>query len=72
MIKRVDTAAYDTIVAAADGTFEGGTAQVFDLASEGISYSQSNTELMTADMIDTVEEYKQKIIDGDVVPPEKP
>jgi basic membrane protein A len=72
MIKRVDTATYDTIAAAADGTFEGGTAQVFDMASEGISYSKSNTDLMTQDIIDTVEEYKQKILDGEIVPPEKP
>jgi basic membrane protein A len=72
MIKRVDTATHDTIVAAANGTFEGGTAQLFDLASEGISYSTSNTELMTKDIIDTVNEYEQKILDGDIVPPEKP
>jgi basic membrane protein A len=72
MIKRVDTATYDTIVAVADGTFEGGTARVFDLASDGISYSQSNTDLMTQDIIDQVEEYKQKILDGDIVPPIDP
>jgi len=72
MIKRVDTATYDTIVAVADGTFEGGTAHVFDLASDGISYSQSNTDLMTQDIIDQVEQYKQKILDGDIVPPTDP
>ncbi len=72
MIKRVDTATYETIVAVADGTFEGGTASVFDLASEGISYSTSNTELMTQDIIDQVEQYKQKILDGDIVPPIDP
>ena len=72
MIKRVDTATLETIVAVADGTFEGGTAQVFDLAGEGVSYSTSNTELMTQEIIDTVEEYEQKILDGEIVPPEKP
>jgi basic membrane protein A and related proteins len=71
MIKRVDTATYNTIKAAADGTFKGG-AQVFDLASDGISYSTSNTELMTQDIIDTVNQYKEKIIDGTIVPPEDP
>ena len=35
MIKRVDTAVYDAIVAVSDGTFEGGTAQVFGLAERG-------------------------------------
>lgn len=72
MIKRVDTATYDTIVAVADGTFEGGITQVFDLAGEGISYSTSNTDLLTQDIIDQVETYKQKILDGDVVPPLDP
>ena len=72
MIKRVDTATYDTIKAAADGTFEGGIDKVFDLKSDGISYSTSNTELMTQDIIDQVESYKQKILDGTIVPPEKP
>ncbi len=71
MIKRVDTAVYNTIKAATDGTFEGGN-QVFDLKSEGISYSTSNTDLMTQDIIDTVNQYKQKIISGAIVPPEKP
>ena len=42
MIKRVDTAVYDTIVAVADGTFKGG-GQVFGLADEGISYATSAT-----------------------------
>jgi basic membrane protein A len=72
MIKRVDTAVYDTIQAAADGTFEGGKAQVFDLKTDGISYSTSNTEEMTQDIIDQVEAYKQKILDGDIVPPTDP
>jgi basic membrane protein A len=72
MIKRVDTAVYDTIVAVADGTFEGGAAQVFDIASEGISYSTSNTELMTPDIVEAVEEYEQRIVNGDIVPPEDP
>jgi basic membrane protein A len=72
MIKRVETATYDTIVAVSDGSFEGGTAQVFDTASGGIGYSTSNTEQMTQDIIDAVEGYQQQIIDGDIVPPEEP
>ena len=55
MIKRVDTATYDTIKAAADGTFKGGTARSSTSRSEGIGYSTSNTELMTQDIIDQVE-----------------
>jgi basic membrane protein A and related proteins len=72
MIKRVDTATYDTIKAAADGTFEGGKGIVFDLKSDGISYSTSNTKEMSQDIIDQVDAYKQKILDGDIVPPIDP
>ncbi len=71
MIKRVDTAVYDTIVAVADGTFEGG-AQVFGLADEGISYATSNPDLMGQDIVDQVESYKQKILDGTIEVPTEP
>ena len=68
MLKRVDTAVYDTIKATMDGTIEGGKAQVFGLAEDGISYSTSNEELMTQDIVDQVESYKQQILDGEIVP----
>lgn len=72
MIKRVDTATYDTIKSAADGTFQGGKTAVFDLASDGLSYSTSNAKLMTQDIVDTVDSYEQKILDGSIVPPDDP
>jgi basic membrane protein A and related proteins len=72
MIKRVDTAVYDTIAAVADGSFEGGTALVFGLEDEGISYATSNPDLMGQDIADQVEEYKQRILDGEIKVPTKP
>ena len=72
MIKRVDTATLETIKSAADGTFEGGKVIVFDLKGGGISYSTSNTEQMSQDIIDQVEAYKQKLLDGEIVPPIDP
>ena len=71
MIKRVDTAVYDTIVAVADGKFKGGF-QAFGLADEGISYATSNPDLMGQDIVDQVESYKQKILDGDIKVPTEP
>jgi basic membrane protein A len=68
MLKRVDTAVYDAIAAAGDGTLEGGAGQVFGVAQDGISYSTSNADLMTDDIVSVVEDYKQQIIDGAVVP----
>jgi basic membrane protein A and related proteins len=72
MIKRVDTATYDTIKAVADGTFEGGKALVFDLADKGISYATSNPDEMGPEIVSAVKDYAAKIIAGDIVPPEKP
>jgi basic membrane protein A len=70
MIKKVDTAVYNAIKTQADGTFAGGTAQVFGLAQDGVDYSKSNTDLMTDDIISQVDRYKQQIISGDIeVPP---
>jgi basic membrane protein A len=71
MIKRVDTAVYDTIVAANDGTFAGG-GQVFGLADGGISFATSNPELMGPDIVSQVEEYQQKILDGKIEVPTEP
>jgi hypothetical protein len=39
---------------------------------EGVGYSQSNTELMTADIIEIVDGYAEQIIAGDIVVPETP
>ncbi|MDQ3210418.1 MAG: BMP family ABC transporter substrate-binding protein [Actinomycetota bacterium] len=71
MIKRVDTAVYDTIVAVGDGSFEGG-GQVYGLEVEGISYATSNPDLMGPDIVDAVEEAKQQILDGEIEPPTEP
>lgn len=68
MLKRVDTAVYDAIQATSDGSIEGGVGEIFGLAEDGISYSTSNEELMTQDIIDQVEAYKQQILDGEIVP----
>jgi len=68
MLKRVDTVVFDVIGQLGAGSFEGGTAQVFGLAEDGVSYSTSNTDLMTQDIIDEVEKYKADILDGTIVP----
>jgi basic membrane protein A len=72
MLKRVDTAVYDAIKAASEGSLEGGVAQVFGLAEDGVSYSISNTELMTQDIIDAVEAAKAAILNGDIEVPFEP
>jgi basic membrane protein A and related proteins len=72
MIKRVDTAVYDAIEDVADGSFEGGAAQVFGLDNEGISFAESNPDLMGDDIVDAVEEAKGQILDGEIEVPTEP
>jgi basic membrane protein A and related proteins len=71
MIKRVDTAVYDAIKQVGDGDFKTG-GNVYDLAAQGLDYSKSNTQLMTQDIIDQLEQLRQKIISGEITVPEKP
>jgi basic membrane protein A len=69
MIKRVDVAVYDFIKSAVDGAPLTGVT-TFDLASEGVGYSTSNSivEPYTA----KADEYRQQIIDGTIVVPTTP
>jgi basic membrane protein A and related proteins len=69
MLKRVDTAAYEAIKQTGEGNFVSGF-QVFGLAEEGVDYSKSNTELMTSDITDQVDEIKQMILDGEIEVPD--
>ena len=71
MLKRVDTAVYNSIQQVGDGSFVAGP-QVFGLAEKGLDYSKSNTAEMTQDIIDQLEAFRQQIISGDIVVPEDP
>ncbi len=71
MLKRVDTAVYDTIAAVADGTFEPGF-RVFGLAEEGVDFATSNPDLLTEEMQAAMDEAKQAIISGEIAVPEEP
>ena len=42
------------------------------MAEGGVDYSQSNTDLMTEDIISQLDELKQQIIDGTITVPETP
>jgi basic membrane protein A len=70
MLKRVDTATYEAIKTAG----EGGTVstQVFALADDGVGYSQSNTDLMTPEIIEIVDGFADQILSGDIVVPSEP
>jgi basic membrane protein A and related proteins len=66
MLKRVDVAVYNTIQAHLDGTFTGGP-NVFDLSVDGVGYS--TTGGFVDDIVDQLEEWKAKIVSGEIVVP---
>jgi basic membrane protein A len=66
MLKRVDVAVYETIKSQVDGTFEGGY-HIFDLSKDGVGYATSGGFI--DDIVPQLEDYKQKIIDGEITVP---
>jgi basic membrane protein A len=75
MLKRVDTAVYDTIKQVSEGDFTTGF-QVFGLAEEGVDYAvnefNDNEELLSTDIQGQLEDYKQQILDGKIKVPTEP
>ncbi len=68
MMKRVDVAVFETIKAAVNGEFAGGT-QIFGLAEEGVGLAPTTSTNTPADVIATAEEFAAQIIAGDIVVP---
>ena len=82
MLKQVNVATYLTIKSVVEGTFEGGTEVFFGLDTEvtiggklyyGVDYAldEYNEHSVTPEMIDQVEEARDKIISGEIIVPEE-
>ncbi|NND83910.1 MAG: BMP family ABC transporter substrate-binding protein [Acidimicrobiia bacterium] len=69
MLKRVDVSVFNTIEAHVNDEFSGGSV-IFDLSVDGVGYSTSGGYV--DDIADQLEDYKQQIIDGDIVVPTSP
>ncbi|MDY0405826.1 BMP family protein [Virgibacillus sp. 179-BFC.A HS] len=69
MVKRVDIAVQDVANKAMEGKHLGGETLEFGLKDEGISVAMTNKEAMTDDIVKAVEEWKEKILNGDVKVP---
>ncbi len=71
MLKRVDTAVYDSISDASKGKFTGG-AKRFGLANKGVDFSidEYNKALIPADLLKKVNQYKAEIIAGKIKVPD--
>jgi basic membrane protein A len=66
-VKRVDVSVFETVKAAQEGTFRGGTDAVFNLENDGVAIGETSDKV-TQDILDRVEELKQQIIDGEITP----
>ncbi|WP_053219605.1 BMP family lipoprotein [Virgibacillus senegalensis] len=69
MVKRVDIAVQEVAGQAMNGDFPGGEILEFGLEDDGVSVAKSNEEAMTEEMIGEIDNWKQKIIDGEVEVP---
>jgi basic membrane protein A len=67
-LKKVDVAVFQTIEEAVNGEFASGLG-VFGLAEEGVGLGETSPEV-TQEILDTVEEFKQRIINGELTLPE--
>jgi basic membrane protein A len=68
MLKKVDVAVYDFIKSVVEGNFKAGPT-VYDLEKDGVGYSTSGGKV--DDIKDQLEEFKTKIIAGEITVPEK-
>ena len=68
MLKKVDVAVYDFIKQSVDGNFTAGPVR-YDLAKDGVGYSTSGGKI--DDIVSQLDEYKQKIVSGEITVPTK-
>ena len=69
MLKKVDTAVYETAKEFVDGMFSGGV-HVFDLAADGVGYATSGG--FVDDISSQLEDFKAKIVSGEITVPTTP
>ncbi|KPV56559.1 CD4+ T-cell-stimulating antigen [Paenibacillus sp. A3] len=71
MIKRVDQAVYRISNDLIAGKYEGGKTVVLGLKDDGVGLPDTSKKNVPEDVLKKVEEYKQKIIKGEIKVPEK-
>ncbi|WP_425448557.1 BMP family lipoprotein [Dethiothermospora halolimnae] len=68
-MKRVDVAIYAVTEDYQNNEFKGGETVVYGLAEDAVGIAPTSDEDVPQEILDEVEEVKQKIIDGDIVVP---
>lgn len=70
MVKRVDVAVHEVANMALAGNFPGGEQVIFGLEEDAIGVADTNTEAFTDEIATAVEEWKQRILDGEIDVPQ--
>ncbi|WP_337020595.1 BMP family lipoprotein, partial [Oceanobacillus massiliensis] len=70
MIKRVDVAVQEVSELLVSDEFPGGEQIEFGIEEEGIAIAETNTEAMTEDIINAVNDWKEKILNGEIEVPQ--
>ncbi|RKD29107.1 BMP family lipoprotein [Thermohalobacter berrensis] len=68
-MKRVDNAMFNMAKELKEGNFPGGQTVVYGLKEGGVDIAPTTSKHVPADILEEVEELKQKIIDGEIVVP---
>ncbi|QRG65433.1 BMP family lipoprotein [Brevibacillus choshinensis] len=71
MVKRVDQAVFKVSKDLIDGKFEGGKIVWLGLAEDGVGLADTSKKNVPEDVLKLVDEYKQKIVKGEITVPEK-
>ncbi|MDL4839007.1 BMP family lipoprotein [Aquibacillus rhizosphaerae] len=69
MVKRVDIAVQSVTQQALENEFPGGEILAFGIQEDGVGVAKTNEEAYTAEIDEVVQEWKTKILDGDVEVP---
>jgi basic membrane protein A len=71
MIKKVDEAVYQVSMSLAEGKFPAGKVTLMGLKEKGVDIAPTSNKNVAPEVLEKVEEYRQKIINGEIVVPEK-
>ncbi|MBO8162520.1 MAG: BMP family ABC transporter substrate-binding protein [Brevibacillus sp.] len=72
MVKRVDEAVYRVSKDLAEGKWEGGKPVALGLKENGVGLPETSKETVPEEILKKVEEFKEKIIAGEITVPEEP
>jgi basic membrane protein A len=70
MVKRVDISVQEVSNMGLNGEFPGGEVLEFGLEDEGVSLADTNEEAITEEIVDTTNDWRERIINGEVDVPQ--